>query len=107
VTENNDIILKEEQIEDKYSGLDKFKLSIPKVVLLVVVTDLVLPYIPLRNGRLINQYGYINGVIFGAIVYILIVPLAILFHIDKIQKEIVDLERDLEILKKLRKLKEE
>ena len=95
----------EKQIEEKTNLLNKLRKSTLKIILVILATNLVLPYIPLKNGRLIDQYGYLNAILFGAIVYVIIIPIAYYYTISKISEEINQLERDLELQKRIEKLK--
>lgn len=96
----------EKQIEEKTKALIKLKKDIPRMIILVIVLMFILPYLPLRNGRLIDQYGYVNALIFEAAVFIIVIPLVTVFTIRKMDEEISQLELDLEIKKRLEKLKE-
>jgi hypothetical protein len=103
----NSITSFEKQIEDKTKALTKLKKDIPKMIIIVIITTFILPYIPLRNGRLIDQYGYVNAVLFGAAVFVIAIPLVTCFTIKKISDEITQLEFDLECQKRLEKHKAE
>ena len=77
-----------------------------KMIVLVIVAMFVLPYIPLRKGRLIDQYGYVNALLFEAAVFITIIPLVVIFTLRNMEQEISQLEIDLEHKKRLEKLNE-
>ncbi len=106
MTEKNSIEAIEKQIEDKSNAITKLKKDIPKMIVLVIVAMFVLPYIPLRKGRLIDQYGYVNALLFEAAVFITIIPLVVIFTLRNMEQEISQLELDLEHKKRLEKLNE-
>lgn len=106
MTKTESIIYIEKQIEDKIKAIDKLKKDIPKMILLVIVIMFILPYIPLRNGRLIDQYGYVNAILFEAAVFIIAIPLVTVFTLKKMNNEVLQLENDLECKIRLEKLKE-
>lgn len=100
------IISLEKQIEEKTKALEKLKKDIPKMIVLVTITMFILPYIPLRKGRLIDQYGYLNALLFEAAVFIIAIPLVLLYTIKKMNDEITQLEFDLKCQKELERIKE-
>lgn len=104
--EENSIQFIEKQIEEKSNALEKLRKDIPKMIVLVIVVMFALPYIPLRRGRLIDQYGYVNSLLFEVAVFIIAIPLATVFTFKKMNDEISQLEVDLEFQKRVEKLKE-
>lgn len=102
MTEKNSIKEIEKQIQDKLNSLTKLKKGIPKMIVLIIVAMFVLPYIPLRKGRLINQYGYVNALLFEAAIFIIIIPLVLIFTQRNMEQEISQLETDLEHKKDLK-----
>lgn len=96
----------EKQIEEKTKAYIKLKKDIPKMIVLVIGLMFVLPFFPLRKGSLIEQYGYINALLFEAVVFIIIIPLGTMLTLKNMNEEISQLEFDLELKKRLEKLKE-
>jgi membrane protein YdbS with pleckstrin-like domain len=106
MTEQNSIEAIEKQIADKSKALLKLRKDIPKMIILVIAVMFVLPYFPMRKGSLISQYGYVNALLFEAAVFIIAIPLVTVFTLRKMEQEIYQLERDLEIKKRLEKINE-
>ena len=104
--EENTITTIEKQIEEKTKALLKLKKDIPKMIVLVIGLMFVLPFFPLRKGSLIDQYGFINALLFEAVVFIIAIPLVTMFTLKNMSDEISQLEFDLELKKRLEKLKE-
>jgi len=104
--EKNSIKEIEKEIEDKSKALIKLKKDIPKMIVLVIAIMFVLPYFPLRRGSLIEQYGYVNAILFEAAVFIIAIPLVTVFTLRNMEQEISQLESDLEIKKRLEKINE-
>ena len=100
IVEMNDKLLKSKK------ELEKLKADLPKVCLLLIGFLFVLPYIPLRRGQLVEQYGYLNSIIYIAIGYILILPITYISVRNTMINKISNLERDIEQQKRLDKLKE-
>ena len=71
--EESNIASIEKQIEEKTKTLIKLKKDIPRMIILVIVVMFLLPYIPLKRGRLIDQYGYVNALLFEAAVLVIII----------------------------------
>jgi hypothetical protein len=106
MSEENSISSIEKQIEEKTKALIKLKKDIPKMIALVIFAMFILPYFPLRRGRLIDQYGYVNALLFEAAVFIIAIPLVTVFTLRNMEEEIVQLELDLEFKKRLEKINE-
>lgn len=104
--EKNSIKEIEKEIEDKSKALIKLKKDIPKMIVLIIVVMFVLPYFPLRRGSLIEQYGYVNALLFEAAVFIIAIPLVTVFTFRNMEQEIYQLESDLEIKNRLEKINE-
>ena len=104
--EKNSIKEIEKEIEDKSKALLKLRKDIPKMIVLVIIAMFALPYFPLRKGSLIEQYGYVNALLFEAAVFIIAIPLVTVFTLRNMEQEISQLESDLEIKKRLEKLNE-
>ena len=102
--EENSIKSLEKQIEEKSKALSKLKKDIPKVIVLVIVAMFALPYFPLRRGRLIDKYGYVNSLLFEAAVFIVAIPLVAVFTLRNMEQEISQLELDLESKRRLEKI---
>lgn len=104
MSKSDSIISIEKQIEEKTKSIIKLKKDIPKLIVLVIVLIFILPYFPLKRGRLIDQYGYVNAILFEAAVFVIAIPLVTVFTFKKIKDEISQLEFDLECQKRLDKL---
>ncbi len=100
MTENSKIIALEKELNKKIEALTKLKKSWPKLVAFLLVATFTLPFIPLRRGTLESQYGYWGGVLFSACICFLLTPIIALYTLDKMQREIYDLERNLELEKR-------
>ena len=100
MTENSKIVALEKELNGKIEALEKLKKSWPKVVVLLLVVTFILPFIPLRRGTLESQYGYWGGVLFSACIYFVLTPIIALYTLDKMRREIYDLERNLELEKR-------
>jgi hypothetical protein len=101
------------QLKDAEKNLDKKnsqfeKLQNSKLKLFIFLTSLgpIIQYIPLRKGSLIENYGYPNGLIYYYIGCVIIIPIAYLLTIDKMSREIDQIERDVESLRRRKEISE-
>ena len=90
----------ERELCKKNEELTKLKKSWPKIIALLLIATFTLPFFPLRHGSLESRYGYWGGVLFSACVCFLLTPMIAFYIINKMQKEIFDLERNLEMEKR-------
>jgi hypothetical protein len=98
-------ILLEDELKTKREKLAKTKKSLPKIALLLTSITFVLPYIPSRHGTiLVEKYGYWGGVLFASVITFLICPVIIYYQISKSEDEINEIERNLELEKRLTNL---
>ena len=95
--------MKEEIIENlrkklvkKEIELERLKNSKLKIALIVVFCCFTFPYLPMKHGSaLIYKYGYWGAVLFGVIVFSLVIPFAFLRVIDKYDNEIAELNAEI------------
>jgi hypothetical protein len=100
MTENSKIVALEKELNEKIEVLEKLKKSWPKIVAFLLIATFTLPFIPFRRGTLESQYGYWGGVLFSACICFLLTSIIASYTLDKMQKEIYDLERNLELEKR-------
>ena len=77
------------------------------MIILVIVFIFVFPYMPLKRGSLIDQYGYVNALLFEIAVLVIMIPIVWMFTVRKMNEEIYQLEFDLDCQKRLEKVNEE
>lgn len=90
----------EKELDKKIEALSKLKKSWAKIIALLLIATFTLPFFPLRSGSLESQYGYWGGVLFSACICFLITPIIAFYTINNMEKEIFDLERNLEMEKR-------
>ncbi|CAM4400305.1 hypothetical protein [Flavobacterium terrigena] len=93
---SNRLLELENQLKSKKEELFKMKNSKLKLFLFLVVFTFILPFIPLKKGTLIEQYGYWGGVLFACVITFGIVPVVCFGVIESSQQKINELERKIE-----------
>ena len=94
----------ERQFEDKSFRLKQFKKVIPKIFLIILPLPFVMPFIPHRRIiSLVEEQGYWGSVLFGALIYLIVIPIALYLQYLNRLDEIQNLEKEIRIKKVNRK----
>jgi len=96
----NQLIQTEKILDEKNLILEKLSNSKLKLFIFLTLLGPVFQYIPLRKGSLIDNYGFPNGLIYYYIGCVVIIPVVYVLTIEKMYREIDQIEKDLESLKK-------
>lgn len=90
---------KEKELEDLLKKLPKEKWKIWRLIFVGIITPFVGPYIPMKNGMLVDRMGYQDSVLMFAAIFLIAIPAGCYMHFQKINDEIFDIEYELENLK--------
>ena len=86
-------------LKDKQQQLVDFKKVILKVVVVVILSVVILPYCPHpRIERVLNEKGYCGTVLWGALIMSIVIPIVLYIRYLNIQGEISNIK--CEILKR-------
>lgn len=87
-------------LDEKNSTFEKLQNSKVKLFIFLALLGPVFQYIPLRKGSLIDNYGFPNGLIYYYVGCIVIMPIAYYLTLDKMSREIYQIETDIKLLER-------
>ena len=92
----------ENKLKNKQQQLVGFKKVIPKLILIIILSNFILPYLPHpRIERVLNEKGYWGTVLWGTLIMSIVIPIVLYIRYLNIQDEISNIKR--EILKEKNK----
>lgn len=94
---------KQKELEDQLKKLPKEKWKIWRLIVVGIIMPFIGPYIPTRNGLLVDRMGYQNSALMFVAILIVAIPAGCYMHFQKINNEIFDIECELENLKQYNK----
>ena len=102
---NNSEISKElekirKDLTDKEKLLEKTQNSKLKIFIFLTLLGPIFQYIPLRRGSLIENYGFPNGLIYYYVGCLIILPIVYYITLEKMSREIIQMEKDIEMLER-------
>lgn len=89
-----------EKLEGEILAVESIWPGILKIILIGTITPFIFPFLPMRKIDMSTKENYPNAVMIIGVVSIILSPVAIYMHVQKINYEKYSLEFDLEQIKK-------